>query len=129
MRCSSKSRTQVYLAKAATSLLWLELVIVFLIALALLVSPSPTAATITDHLEYKARLLAGRRRRPTVFALAALGAGCGWRWSTSPCSCRRSRQPRWWPRRHLGGFFISSVLRRLTDQLMGEGKGYSRPRT
>ena len=120
------SRTLVYLAKATASLLWLELVIVFLILLALLIGHVAYGGgdLLIYIWEYKSkgfwRVPAGDW--PLVFALAALGAGMSLALvaSVALLLSAMTDNPVMAQVGTLGGFFISSVLQRLPDQVMGE---------
>ncbi len=119
------SRVALYLAKALASLLWLELVILFLIALALLVGH--VAYGGGDLLVYIWEFKTSGFWRvpasdwPLVFALCALGAGVSLA-VVSAVAMMLSAMTDNPVVAHvgtLGGFFISTVLQRLPDQVMG----------
>lgn len=119
------SRTALYLAKAAASLLWLELVIVFLVLLALLIGHVAYGGgdLLVYIWEYKGagfwRVDAGDW--PVVFALCALGAGAslGVVAAVALMLSAMTDNPVVAHVGTLGGFFISTVLQRLPDQVMG----------
>lgn len=119
------SRTLVYLAKAVASLLWVELVIIFLIALALLVGH--VAYGGGDLLVYIWEFKSSGFWRveasdwPVVFALCALGAGAALAVvaSVALLLSALTDNPVVAHVGTLGGFFISTVLQRLPDQVMG----------
>lgn len=121
------SRTAVYLAKSIASLLWLELVIVFLIALALLIGHVAYGGgdLLIYIWEYKSkgfwRVEAGDW--PAVFALCALGAGVSLALvaAVAMLLSALTDNPVVAHVGTLGGFFISTVLQRLPDQVMGDG--------
>jgi ABC-type transport system involved in multi-copper enzyme maturation permease subunit len=119
------SRAAVFLAKAVASLLWLELVIVFLIALALLVGH--VAYGGGDLLVYIWEFKSSGFWRvdasdwPVVFALCALGAGVSLAViaSVALLLSALTDNPVVAHVGTLGGFFISTVLQRLPEQVMG----------
>ncbi len=120
------SRTLLYLAKATASLIWLELVVVFLLLLALLIGHVAYGGgdLVVFIWEYKSmgfwRVDAGDW--PAVFALAALGAGASLALvaAVALLLSALTDNPVVAHVGTLGGFFISTVLQRLPDQVMGE---------
>ncbi len=121
------SRTALYLAKAVASLLWIELTIVFLVALALLVGHIAYGGgdLLVYIWEYKSAGFwsVDAADWPAVFALAALGAGVALALVAAVALLLSAitDNPVVAHVGTLGGFFISSVLQRLPDQLMGPG--------
>lgn len=119
------SRALVYLAKAVASLVWVELVIVFLVALALLVGH--VAYGGGDLLVYIWEFKSSGFWRveasdwPVVFALCALGAGAALAVvaAVALLLSALTDNPVVAHVGTLGGFFISTVLQRLPDQVMG----------
>jgi ABC-2 type transport system permease protein len=120
------SRTAVYLAKAVASLLWLELVIVFLIALALLIGHVAYGGgdLLIYIWEYKSRGFwrVEAADWPAVFALSAVGAGISLALVAAVAMLLSAvtDNPVVAHVGTLGGFFISTVLQRLPDQIMGD---------
>jgi ABC-2 type transport system permease protein len=120
------SRTAIYAAKAVASLLWLELVVLFLIALALLIGHVAYGGgdLLVFIWEYKEvgfwRVDASDW--PAVFALAALGVGASLALIASVALLLSAitDNPVVAHVGTLGAFFISSVLQRMPDQVMGE---------
>lgn len=119
------SRIAIYLAKAVASLLWVELVILFLVALALLVGH--VAYGGGDLLVYIWEFKGSGFWRvdqsdwPMVFALCALGAGAALAVvaAVAMLLSAMTDNPVVAHVGTLGGFFISTVLQRLPDQVMG----------
>jgi hypothetical protein len=96
------SRTAVYVAKALASLIWLELMVVFLCALALLIGHvAYGGGSLLIYIwEYRNAgfWIVPADDWPALLALACLGAARRWR-SSSPrrCASRRSPTTRWSP--------------------------------
>lgn len=121
------SRVALYLAKTAASLLWIELVIVFLIALALLIGHVAYGGgdLLIYIWEYKSKGFwrVDAADWPVVFVLAALGAGMSLALVAAVALLLSSLtdNPVVAHVGTLGGFFMSTVLQRLPDQLMSPG--------
>jgi ABC-2 type transport system permease protein len=119
------SRVAIYLAKAVASLLWVELVILFLVALALLIGH--VAYGGGDLLVYIWEFKTSGFWRveqsdwPLVFALCALGAGAALAVvaAVAMLLSALTDNPVVAHVGTLGGFFISTVLQRMPDQVMG----------
>lgn len=120
------SRTLVYLAKSLASLLWLELVIGFLILLALLIGHVAYGGgdLLIYIWEYKAKGFwrVDASDWPAVFALAALGVGISLAMVAGVAMFLSAvtDNPVVAHVGTLGGFFMSAVLQRLPDQVMGD---------
>ena len=117
-------RWAVFVAKAIASLLWLELMVVFLVALALLVGHVAYGggSMLIFVWEFKDMgfWVIGSGDWPALLALACLGAGAGLALIVA-CALFISSLTDNPVVAHvgtLGAFFISSVLQRLPDQLM-----------
>ena len=120
------SRTAVYLAKALASLLWLELTIIFLIALSLLIGHVAYGGgdLLIYIWEFKSRGFwrVEAADWPVVFALCALGAGMALALvaAVAMMLSALTDNPVAAHVGTLGAFFISTVLQRLPEQVMGE---------
>ena len=119
------SRTAVYIAKGLASLIWLELMVVFLCALALLIGHVAYGggSLLVYIWEFRERgfWFVPADDWPWLMLLACLGAGAALAVivACALCISAITDNPVIAHVGTLGGFFISSVLQRLPDQLMG----------
>ncbi|MEZ4398385.1 MAG: ABC transporter permease subunit [Kofleriaceae bacterium] len=119
------SRTAVYAAKALASLVWLELMVLFLCGLALVVGHVAYGggSLLVYIWEFRSDgfWLVGRGDWPALLALACLGAGASLAVVVAAALCvsAMTDNPVVAHVGTLGAFFISSVLQRLPDEIMG----------
>lgn len=119
------SRTAVYVAKALASLIWLELMVVFLCALALLIGHvAYGGGSLLIYIwEYRNAgfWIVPADDWPALLALACLGAGAALAIIVAAALCISAitDNPVVAHVGTLGAFFISSVLQRLPDEIMG----------
>ncbi len=120
------SRTAIYVAKAVASLIWLELMVVFLCGLALLVGHVAYGggSLLVYIWEFRSQgpWVVAAEDWPKLMALACLGVGASLALvvACALCVSAVTDNPVIAHVGTLGGFFISSVLQRLPDQIMGE---------
>jgi ABC-2 type transport system permease protein len=121
------SRRALYLAKAAATLVWMQLLIIFLIVLALMIGRVAYGGggMLVYLWEFKQQgyWMVRPAAWPGMIALAGLGVGASLALVASVALflSALTDNPVVAHVGALGAFFISSVLQRLPDQLIGDG--------